>query len=84
MIIALMKKNATAAQVMALGNLVEIDVASGLRADESATFRLRGIETAIGTGDKVSIAAPADQPVARPPIFTGPSSSGAAKPKRRP
>ena len=54
MIVALLRRNAAPSQVLALGNLVESDVASGLRADESATFRLRGIEGSLGFGDKVN------------------------------
>jgi hypothetical protein len=49
MIITLIRKNASPAVVFALGNLVEADVASGLRAEESAVFRLRGIEGSLGT-----------------------------------
>jgi hypothetical protein len=82
-IIALMKRNATPAQVLALGNLVEMDVASGLRPDESATFRLRGIESSIslGTGDRV-LAAPTSDGVylSIPPRPAG----GTSKPKRQP
>jgi hypothetical protein len=82
-IIALMKRNATPAQVLALGNLVEMDVASGLRPDESATFRLRGIESSIslGTGDRV-VAAPTSDGVylSIPPRPAG----GTSKPKRQP
>ena len=58
MVIALLRRNATPAQVIALGNLVEIDVASGLLPDESAAFRLRGIEGSLGFGDKVFLSAP--------------------------
>ncbi|CAN5853682.1 hypothetical protein BH11GEM1_BH11GEM1_14550 [soil metagenome] len=57
MVIALLRRNATPAQVIALGNLVESDVASGLRPDESAAFRLRGIEGSLGFGDQVNAAA---------------------------
>lgn len=81
MIIALMKKNATPAQVLALGNLVEMDVASGLRPEESASFRLRGIESSIlfGAGDQAQVLS-APGPRATPPSPTG----GASKPKRQP
>ena len=58
MVIALLRRNATPAQVIALGNLVEIDVASGLLPDESAAFRLRGIEGSLGFGDKISLSSP--------------------------
>lgn len=58
MIVALLRRNATPAQVLALGRMVESDVASGLRPEESAAFRLRGIEGSLGMGDKVEISAP--------------------------
>lgn len=78
MIVALIRKNATPAMVVALGNLVEADVASGLRADEAAIFRLRGIDGSISFGDKLTISesAPAGvlPPTSRPP----------PKPTRRP
>ncbi|MEO8336129.1 MAG: hypothetical protein ABI664_14215 [bacterium] len=55
MIVTLLRKNASPAVVLALGNLVEADVASGLRAEESAIFRLRGIEGSLGfTGDALT------------------------------
>lgn len=71
MIVALLRRNAAPAQVLALGNLVEADVASGLRADESATFRLRGIEGSLGvTGADAAAAAPGLGGVqsSRPPV----------------
>ncbi len=77
MIVALIRRNATPAMVVALGNLVEADVASGLRADEAAIFRLRGIDGSISFGDKLTITETAPgifPPVPRPP----------AKPTRRP
>lgn len=52
MIITLLRRNAAPAQVLALGNLVEADVASGLLPEESAAFRLRGIEGTLGFRDK--------------------------------
>ena len=78
MIVALLRRNAAPARVLALGNLVESDVASGLRPDESATFRLRGIEGSLGFGDKVTLtqSAPA---VGNPASSTKPPAA-----KRRP
>jgi hypothetical protein len=83
MIIALMKRNATPAQVLALGNLVEMDVASGLRPDESATFRLRGIESSmsLGTGDALLSTPAMSGNGAVPPKA---ASGGTSKPKRQP
>lgn len=77
-LVALLRRNATPATVLALGNQVEYDVAAGLRADESALFRLRGIEAASFMGDKVEISAPASGV----PPFTGVPPR--AKPERRP
>jgi hypothetical protein len=60
MIVALLKRNATPAQLIALGNQVETDVTSGLLPDESAAVRMRGVEAALGGfGDKVEVSAPA-------------------------
>ena len=72
MIVALLRRNAAPAQVLALGNLVESDVASGLRPEESAAFRLRSIEGTAGFGDNVTLtqSAPAvgnTQPPLKPP-----------------
>lgn len=55
MIVALLKRNATPAQLISLGNQVETDVASGLLPEESAAVRLRGVEASLGFGDKVQI-----------------------------
>jgi hypothetical protein len=77
MVVTLLRRNAAPKQVLALGNLVEADVASGLLPQESATFRLRGIEASLGFGDKVEISAPA----ASGPPYT---SMGAGKPPAAP
>jgi hypothetical protein len=82
MIVTLIHKNATPAQVLALGNLVEGDVASGLKPDESAAIRLRGIEmSSLGLGDKVLT-------TSAPPTGTHPEnppgSGGTAPVRRRP
>ena len=62
MLVTLLRRNAAPAQVLALGNFVESDVRSGLLPDESAAFRLRGIEGALGFGDNITAtqAAPGD------------------------
>ena len=77
LIVDLLRHNATPAQVLALGHLVETDVASGLRADESATIRLRGIEGSLGTGSEAVVTAAPTPPGGTPP-------RPAAKPTRRP
>ncbi len=78
MIVDLLRRNAAPAQVLALGNLVEVDVAAGLRPDESAAIRLRGIEAALPLlGDKVTVSA--TQPSGLPPVVATPK-----KPHRAP
>ena len=77
MVVNLLHRNATPAQLLALGNLVESDVVAGIRPDEAAAFRLRAIEgMSILSGDKVEVAAPA--PVTQPP------ATQSQPPKRRP
>lgn len=84
-IVALIRKNATPSQVLALGNLVEGDVASGLKPDESAAIRLRGIEmSSVGIGfggDKVNIVQPTM--ISSPP-WTATGGRPPGPPKRRP
>ena len=58
MIVALIRKNAPSAVVLALGNLVEADVASGLRAEESAIFRSRAIEGSLVSTTDATVGAP--------------------------
>lgn len=59
MVLTLLRRNATPAQLLALGNLVESDVVAGIQPDESAAFRLRSIESqSLLSGDKVTLAAP--------------------------
>ena len=79
MIVKLLQRNAAPALVIALGNLVETDVASGLRPEESAAFRLRSIEGSLGFGDKVELAQPAA-------TGSGSAQGGTPRgtPKRRP
>ncbi len=82
MIVTLIRRNASPAVVLALGNLVEADVASGLRAEESAIFRLRGIEGSLGfsTTNDAATAAPLNTNGLGPVSTPGKS----APPKRRP
>ncbi len=78
MIVSLLKRNAAPALVLALGNYVEGDVAAGMRPDESAIIRLRGIEGSLGfsSGDAVTVSAPGGTVNNPPPK--------ASKPTRRP
>jgi hypothetical protein len=78
MIITLIRKNASPAVVLALGNLVEADVASGLRAEESAIFRLRGIEGSLATSADALANTPTSGMNSGVPPKTTPA------PKRRP
>lgn len=85
MIVELLRRNPTPAQVLAFGNSVEADAAGGVPAEESAVFRLHGIGTAGQLSTSTSDAAPAA-------IQPGYSNLGAASsgprstrpPKRRP
>ncbi|MES2180431.1 MAG: hypothetical protein V4550_21445 [Gemmatimonadota bacterium] len=79
MIVTLMKRNATPAQLLALGNLVEVDVAAGLRANDAAIIRMRGIEGSLGlaTGDALTA-------VGTPNTPPTPTTPVKGKPARRP
>jgi len=59
MIVDLMRRDVPPSQVLAFGIAVETDVSAGVPATESATFRMRQIEAAIGSGDKVTTSSPA-------------------------
>ncbi|MEP6990269.1 MAG: hypothetical protein ABJA80_05000 [bacterium] len=76
MIVVLLRRNAAPAQVLALGNLVEMDVSSGLRPDESAAFRLRGIEGSLSNAGDLNATASPRVPASPP--------SGMSAPRRRP
>jgi hypothetical protein len=87
MVVELLRKRASPAQVLAFGNLVESDVVSGLPAEESATLRLHSFEA---RADGLSVTSPdAAAPVTG--NFTGTSSvprqgppPPTKTPKRRP
>lgn len=76
MIVSLLRKNAAPSAVIALGNLVERDVATGLRPDDAAAVRLRGIEGslggAFGNDALTSATQPGVSPGVKPPAATGP------------
>jgi hypothetical protein len=78
LVVSLLRRNASPSQILALGNLVEADVASGLGPEEAALFRLRGIEGSLTFGDKVTAAAaPGISTPPQPPAST-------SKPHRSP
>jgi hypothetical protein len=56
MVVELLRKRASPAQVLAFGHLVESDVVSGLPAEESATLRLHSFEARAGD---MTLSAPA-------------------------
>ena len=58
MITELLRRNATAAQVVAFGNSVEADAAGGVPAEESATFRLHTIGESAGSANAAATSAP--------------------------
>jgi hypothetical protein len=82
MIVELLRRNAASVQLLAFGNAVESDVATGMPADEAAAFRLQsimrgGTTFTTTTVDGASVAAP------RPagPVLSAPA---AAPPRRKP
>jgi hypothetical protein len=77
MIVSLLRRNTPPAAVLAFGNSVETDVRSGVPAEESALFRLRGVEAASVAGDAFQTASP---PSLSPGSSTTPTQS---KPARR-
>ena len=82
MIVELLRRNATPAQVLAFGNSVEADAAGGVPAEESAVFRLHGIGST-GQATTAADAAPAlSQPGGNLAASARPPST--RPPKRRP
>ena len=84
MVVELLRKRASPAQVLAFGNLVESDVLSGLPAEESATLRLHSVDAAFGDRSVTAATAPSSDNLNS---FTGRPAASApppAKPKRRP
>jgi hypothetical protein len=86
MVVELLRKRASPAQVLAFGNLVESDVVSGLPAEESATLRLHSFEARAGDATTVL-----DAPVATTGNLSGSTvlprqgpPPPAKTPKRRP
>jgi hypothetical protein len=83
LIVDLIRRNATPAQVIAFGNSVETDAAGGLPAEESARFRWREFGNA--TGHATTLAAEDAPPLPGSMTAGSPSSSPrAATPRRRP
>jgi hypothetical protein len=86
MVVELLRKRASPAQVLAFGNLVESDVVSGLPAEESATLRLHSFDARAGDAAMTAPDAAASTPgnlsgtTVRPP---GPQPA-TKPPKRRP
>jgi hypothetical protein len=86
MVVELLRKRASPAQVLAFGNLVESDVVSGLPAEESATLRLHSFDARAGdaTLSAPAVGAAADGNLSgsfvRPPGPLPPTKT----PKRRP
>jgi hypothetical protein len=85
MIVELLRRNPTPAQVLAFGNSVEADAAGGVPAEESAVFRLHGIGPA---GQSTATAADAAPAFTQPGLSNlGASAAGPRStppPKRRP
>jgi hypothetical protein len=80
MIVELLRRNATPAQVLAFGNFVESDAAGGVPAEESALFRLHAIvpSSGVGAADAVAPATAVDN------LGAGARPGVTRAPKRRP
>ena len=79
MIVELLRRKVGGSVVLAFGNLVESDIASGVPAEEAAAFRLHTLATD-GTAAATSAGSPAVVNTSVP--LRPPASSG--KPRRRP
>lgn len=80
MVVELLRRNASPAQVLAFGNSVESDVVSGLPAEEAAVLRLHSFGANVG--DALTSA---DMPTTtRPGNLTGATNTTPKTPKRRP
>jgi hypothetical protein len=80
MVVELLRRNASPAQVLAFGNLVESDVVSGLPAEESAALRLHSFGV-----DARAVLGVTDAPVSTPGSLSGSTPTPrSATPKRRP
>jgi hypothetical protein len=79
MVVELLRRNATPAQLLAFGNAVETDAASGVPAEESALYRLHSLGGSATSTDLATPAAPGS-------AATGgrPSPGTPVTPKRRP
>jgi hypothetical protein len=83
MVVELLRRNASPAQVLAFGNLVESDVVSGLPAEESAALRLHSL----GSADTRPALGVTDAPLSTPANLgsaSSPPPPRSTPPKRRP
>lgn len=82
MVVELLRRNASPAQVLAFGNSVESDVVSGLPAEEAAVLRLHSFGANVGD----ALTSPTDMPATiRPGNLNGTATPPPQKtPKRRP
>ena len=84
MVVELLRKNASSAQVLAFGNLVESDVVSGLPAEEAALLRLHSFGSA-GSAPTTGVADAPSLPGSTAGSLFGPAKSPPSKtPRRRP
>jgi hypothetical protein len=85
MLVELINRSLTPAQLLAFGNAVEYDVSTGLPPDESALFRLRRMEEGVGVGGSPDASAPIGTTSSlRPPPPPPPPAPPAPPPRRRP
>jgi len=79
MVLSLLRRNAAPAMLIALGNQVEADVATGLSASASAAFRLRAIENQLNG----NVAAATTAGNLTDALGSGKNNTGAGTPPRR-
>ena len=78
MVVGLLRRNASPALLVALGNQVEADVATGLSPSASATFRLRAVEGVLNGTNSAAAVFGNDNATTAP--VTGPASPPRRKP----
>lgn len=85
MIVELLKREVDARQVLAFGMAVESDVGAGVPAVESATFRLRAIESSgLVGGDRTTVTAAPQYLDTKGAPSNAPGSAAPPRPRRKP
>jgi hypothetical protein len=84
MVVELLRRNATPAQLLAFGNAVETDAMSGMPAEESAQYRLHSFGTAAGSRGSADLTQPAASAPGSMSNQGRPPTPATSTPKRRP